>query len=104
LRKLENEELDKISEIAVKAAENFIFKKVSKKEITDLDIRVEIQQNDVLNVDVSIDIISDEISTLEDKIVDEAADHAIKEIDKIIDGISIFKEDKQINKTHRQDV
>jgi len=98
LRKLDDEEIEKISEFAVVSAENFIFRKVSKKEIIDLDIRVEIQQDEVLNVDIEVDIVLDEISNVDRKIVDDAADHTIEEIDKFINHIAIFKEDE----THRQ--
>jgi hypothetical protein len=84
LRKLSDKELDEISEIAVKAAENFIYSKVSKKEILDLDIKVELDYHEGLDVDVDIDIQFDPLSNPDDTIADEAAEHAIVEIDRYL--------------------
>jgi K+-transporting ATPase c subunit len=84
LKKLTDEDLDKISEIAVSSAQNFIFSKVSKKEIIDIDIDVELNYNDGLDVDVTVDIIFDDLSSTDPKIADEAADYAIEEIEKFL--------------------
>ncbi len=84
MRKLSDEELDDISEIAVKAAENFIYSKVSKKEIVNLDIKVELDYHEGLDVDVDVDIQFDPLSKHENDIAAEAADHAIKEIDNYL--------------------
>jgi hypothetical protein len=85
LRKLSDQELDEISERAVKSAENFIYSKVSKKEILDLDIKVELQYHEGLDVDVQVDIQSDPLSNPDESIAEDAAGHAIAEIDSYMD-------------------
>jgi hypothetical protein len=85
LRKLSDQELDEISELAVKSAENFIYSKVSKKEILDLDIKVELQYHEGLDVDVQVDIQFDPLSNPDESIAEDAAEHAIAEIDSYMD-------------------
>ena len=87
LRKLTDEDLDKISEIAVSSAQDFVLSKVSKKEINDIDINVELNYNDSLDVNVIVDIVFDELSSRDPKIADKAADHALLEIEKFLDII-----------------
>jgi hypothetical protein len=84
LKKLSDTELDEISEIAVSSAENYVLSRVSKKEIVDIDISVELVYTDKLDVDVSVNIIFDDLSSADHKIADEAAEHAIKEIEKLL--------------------
>jgi hypothetical protein len=84
LRNLSDTELDEISELAVKSAENFIYSHVSKKEILNLDIKVELDYHEGLDVDIDIDIQFDPLSNQNDVIAAEAADHAIGEIDKYL--------------------
>ena len=81
MRKLSDQELDEISELASKSAENFIYSKVSKKEVTDLDIKVTLDYHTGLDVDILIDIQFDPLSQADKNIADEAAAHAIEEID-----------------------
>lgn len=81
MKKLTDQDLEKTSEIAVTTAENFIFSKVSKKEIIDLDIKVELNYEDVLDVDVLIDIIFDDLSTADPSIADDAANYAIEQVE-----------------------
>jgi ribosome-associated translation inhibitor RaiA len=86
LRRLTDEELDKVSEVAVEAAENYILSRVSKKEILDLDINADITYEDVLNVDITVDIDLDELSAAdENEIAESAVDAALKELDVFID-------------------
>ena len=85
MRKLSDQELDEISELAVKSAENFIYSKVSKKEILDLDIKVELQYHEGLDVDVQVDIQFDPLSNPDESIAEDAAEHAISEIDSYMD-------------------
>lgn len=87
MKKLTDEDLDKISEIAVSAAQDFILSQVSKKEIIDIDINVELNYNDSLDVNVAVDIQFDYLSSADTKIADEAADHAFLEIEKFLDKI-----------------
>jgi hypothetical protein len=84
LKKLSDSQLDEISEIAVSSAENYVLSRVSKKEIIDIDISVELIYNDKLDVDVIVNIIFDDLSTADPQIADEAVDHAIGEIEKIL--------------------
>ena len=84
MRKLSDQELDDISELAAKSAENFIYSKVSKKEIINLDIKVELDYHTGLDVDVHVDIQFDPLSKHEMNIADEAAAHAIKDIDNYL--------------------
>jgi hypothetical protein len=84
LRKLSDQELDEISELAAKSAENFIYSKVSKKEVTDLDIKVTLDYNTGLDVDILIDIQFDPLSQADNDIADEAAAYAIEEIDNYL--------------------
>jgi len=86
LRKLNSSELDKISTEAAQAAQDYISSKISKKEITDLDINIELIHNEGLDVDVSIELVLDDLSTADDeKIVEEAVKQAIMIIDKLVE-------------------
>lgn len=87
MKKLTDEDLDKISEIAVSSAQDFILSKVSKKEIIDIDINVELNYNDSLDVNVTVNIQFDDLSSADAKIADDAADHAFREIEKFLDEI-----------------
>lgn len=84
MRKLSDQELDEISELAVKSAENFIYSRVSKKEIIDLDIKVELDYDNGLDVDIDIDIQFDPLSKPNNTLAEEAANHAITEIDSYL--------------------
>jgi hypothetical protein len=84
LRKLSDQELDEISELAAKSAENFIYSKVSKKEVTDLDIKVTLDYHTGLDVDILIDIQFDPLSQADNTLADEAAAYAIEEIDNYL--------------------
>ena len=87
LKKLTDEDLAKISEIAVSSAQDFVLSKVSKKEINDIDINVELNYEDGLDVNITVDIIFDDLSAADPKIADEAADHALLEMEKFLDKI-----------------
>jgi hypothetical protein len=84
LRNLSDQELDEISELAIKSAEDFIYSKVSKKQILDLDIKVELDYHEGLDVDINVDIQFDLLSRPDENIAEEAADHAIAEIDSFL--------------------
>lgn len=81
MKKLSEKDLEKISEIAATAAENFIFSKVSKKEIVNLDVNVTLNYNDSLDVDIMIDIIFDDLSTADTNIADDAVNYAIEQVE-----------------------
>lgn len=86
MRKLTDQELDEISQIAVEAAENFILSRVSKKEILDLQINVELTSQEGLDVDMYVDLDLDELSAAdENEISKKAVDIALEKIDEFID-------------------
>lgn len=80
--------MEEISEAAAVAAENYIFSKISRKELLDLELRVEFQQDDGLDVDVEVELFLDELSKAEESLADEAAQVAIDVIDKEIEKSS----------------
>ena len=85
MRSLTDQELDELSEIAVKTAENFIFSKVSKKEILDLNINVEFVYDKILDVNILVDLDLDELSSgNENSIVEEAIDATLEKIKEFI--------------------
>jgi len=81
---LADEDLEKISEIAVDSALSFIFSKVSKKEVIDININVELNYTEVLDIDVSVDAIFDDLSTADLSIIDDAADYAVEAVEKFL--------------------
>ncbi len=86
MRKLTDPELDEISQIAVEAAESFIFSRVSKKEILDLQINVELTSQGGLDVDMFVDLDLDELSAAdENEITQKSVDTALEKIDEFID-------------------
>ncbi|MGO9386709.1 MAG: DUF3194 domain-containing protein [Methanobacterium sp.] len=85
MRSLTDQELDELSEIAVKTAENFIFSKVSKKEILDLNINVEFIYDKILDVNILVDLDLDELSSVnENIIVEEVIDATLEKIREFI--------------------
>ena len=88
MKKLTDQELEKISEAAAVAAKNYIFSRISKKEVLDLELRVEFQQDDGLDVDVEVELFLDELSNAEEGLADEAAQVALDEIDKKVEKLS----------------
>ncbi len=85
MRNLTDQELDVVSDLAVDAVEKFLFSRISKKEILDLHINVEISYDDVLDVDISVDIDIDPLSVVDaTSIVEEAVDFALMKLDAFI--------------------
>lgn len=80
--------METISEAAAVAAENYIFSKISKKEVLDMEVRVEFLEEDVLDVDVEVELFLDELSQAEDSLADEAAEAALEEIDRQVEKLS----------------
>lgn len=86
MRKLTDHELDEISDIAVGQVEKYIFSRVSKKEILDLHINVELDYEEGLDVDILVDLDLDELSTSNEKeITENAVDAALEKLDIFID-------------------
>jgi hypothetical protein len=88
LRKLTDQEMEAISESAAVAAENYIFSKISKKEVLDMEVKVEFHVEDGLDVDVEVELFLDELSKAEDTLADESAEAALDEIDRQIEKLS----------------
>lgn len=88
MRKLSDQELDHISEIAVKATENYIFSKVSKKEILDIRITVELHYEEGLDVDILVELDLDSLSSAPENITEKAAEHALEAVDAFMNEIS----------------
>ena len=76
MRKLTDTEMESISESAAVAAENYIFSKISKKEVLDMEVRVEFHEEEGLDVDVEVELFLDELSKAEDTLADESAEAA----------------------------
>ncbi|KAF5089068.1 DUF3194 domain-containing protein [Methanobacterium aggregans] len=85
LKRLSSEDLDTISEFTASAAENFIFKKVSRKEVLDFNVDVKMDYEEELNVEVEVHIVFDDLSDAGDEIAGEAVDHALNELGKFLD-------------------
>ncbi len=88
MKTLTDSEMEDISEAAAVAAENYIFSKVSKKEILDLELRVEFNQDKGLDVDVEIELFLDELSKADESLADQAAEAALDEIDRYVEKLS----------------
>jgi Protein of unknown function (DUF3194) len=86
LRALSDEELEQISDLAVETAETYIFSRVSKKEILDMNINANITYDEVLNVEVLVDIDLDELSTIDEKeLAENAVEAALTRLDSFVD-------------------
>lgn len=87
MRKLNSPELDKISTEAAQAAQDYISSQVSKKEILELDINIELVYNDGLDVDLTVELVLDDLSSADDeKIAEEAVAQALMVIDNQLEN------------------
>ncbi len=85
MRKLSETELDELSTAAAQAAQDHILSKLSKKELIDMDINVELTFNDGLDVDVTVELFLDDLSHANpEKLADEAVEQALLIIDKFM--------------------
>jgi hypothetical protein len=88
LRKLTDQEIDKLSSEAASAAQNYIFSQVSSKEVLDLDINIEMVYQDGLDVDVSIELILDDLCKSDsNQVAAEAVELAIATIDEFVKSL-----------------
>ena len=86
MRALSEQELDLISDLAVETAETYIFSRVSKKEILDMDINADISYDEILNVEILVDIDIDKLSNTDEKeLAEKAVESALIRIDSFID-------------------
>lgn len=87
LNNLTTDDLEHISEFISTQVNEYLFEKISIKEIIDLDIHVENSyENEQLDVDVSVDLELDDLSKVnEDDIIQDAIDYALENLDLFLD-------------------
>jgi hypothetical protein len=85
LKNLSQEDLNQISDFISSTAQNYILQQVSGKEITDLDIQVELSYKEELEVDVTIDLLMDDLSIDRPEIATEAIDYALDQLETLLD-------------------
>ncbi|MDI6645142.1 MAG: DUF3194 domain-containing protein [Methanobacteriaceae archaeon] len=85
LKKLSSDDLSQISDFAVTSAQNFVYKRISKKEIIDLDINAQITYEDELDVDIRIEFILDDLCSADEGLADAAVEYAMKKLEKYLD-------------------
>lgn len=82
---MSQEDLNQISDFISSTAQNYILQQVSGKEITDLDIQVELSYKEELEVDVTIDLLMDDLSIDRPEIATEAIDYALDQLETLLD-------------------
>lgn len=82
---MSQEDLNQISDFISSTAQNYILQQVSGKEITDLDIQVELSYKEELEVDVTIDLLMDDLSIDRPEIATEAIDYALDQLEILLD-------------------
>jgi len=85
LKKLTKEDSVKIADLLSTTIEKFIFSRIPKKEIRDLDITIILDYEKGLDVNISIELTSHEFSKIEPGIVEEAINLAYKKLDQHLD-------------------
>lgn len=87
LNNLTTDDLEQISEFISTQVNEYLFEKISIKEIIDFDIHVENSyENEQLDVDVSVDLELDDLSNVnEDDIIQDAIDYALENLDLFLD-------------------
>lgn len=82
---MSQEDLNQISDFISSTAQNYILQQVSGKEITDLDIQVELSYKEELEVDVTVDLLMDDLSIDRPEIATEAIDYALDQLEILLD-------------------
>lgn len=82
---MSQEDLNQISDFISSTAQNYILQKVSGKEITDLDIQVELSYKEELEVDVTVDLLMDDLSIDRPEIATESIDYALDQLEILLD-------------------
>ena len=86
LKKLSSEDLDTISTDFGEILEIEVSKVISTKELEDLDLDIELNyENDQLDVDVDLGVLFDELSEINQDMLNEAIDSAYLKFDSYID-------------------
>ena len=87
LKNLTSEDISSISEFFGDTLEKEISKKISFKEIDDITIDFSINYDDnQLDVDVDLDLSFDELSNIDQELLDAAIDNAYSKLDSFIDN------------------
>ena len=86
LKKLSSQDLNTISEDFGEILENEVSKIISTKELEDLDLDIYLNyENDQLDVDVDLGLSFDELSEINQDMLNEAIDEAYLKFDSYID-------------------
>lgn len=86
LKTLTDEDLISISENFSDFLTNEISKRVSIKELEDMDLGISINyENEELNVSVDVDLLFDELTDISEEYLNTAVDNAYDSLDEFID-------------------
>lgn len=86
LKTLTDEDLISISENFSEFLTNEISKRVSIKELEDMDLGISINyENEELNVSVDVDLLFDKLTDISDEYLNTAVDNAYESLDEFID-------------------
>jgi uncharacterized protein DUF3194 len=86
LKKLDQEDLDKISQHFSDIANKSILAKIPSKEVLDLDIEIDATYDDEeLDINIDVDINLDELSEISNDDVELAIEEAYSKLDIFID-------------------
>lgn len=82
---MSQDDLNQISDFLSSSAQNFILQRISRKEINDLDINVQLSYKDELEVDITVDLSLDDLSTSNPDIADEAIEYSLDILETFLD-------------------
>lgn len=82
---MSQDDLNQISDFLSSSAQNFILQRISRKEINDLDINVQLSYKDELDVDITVDLSLDDLSTSNLDIADEAIEYSLDILETYLD-------------------
>lgn len=86
LKKLTSEDLSNISEFFGETLEREISKKVTIKELEDIEMNFEVSyDNEQLDVDVDLDLSFDLLSDIDNELLNSAIDETYLKLDSFID-------------------
>lgn len=86
LKKLNDNDLEIISDFIYSKSEDFILNQIKSKEISDLSINIEASyENEQLDVDISIDLSLDPLSKKDPNLINNAISYSLGELDKFLD-------------------
>lgn len=85
LKKLNQEDLDNISDFLSDNINEYILTNVSSKEILDMDIKIEVSYNEKLDVDLAVDLEFDELSKADANIANTAIENSLLNLNSYLD-------------------